>query len=140
MHGAGLRGGQVPQVELLLPGRGAVHHGRHGRVPRVPGHVAPRHAGQRHQQRDHVQVGGGELAQVEDAGAGHGEGEGLGVDRVRVPVEAEGDGQPEHAAQAGEARHQEAVQQHHLQPPRAPALAWVPAHSRVVSRGHRDNK
>ena len=68
----------------------------------------PRRPRQSHQQGGEVQVGAGQLSQVQGPHRRDGEGKGVGVDGG-VPVEREGHGEAERHTQGGEQGAEQAV-------------------------------
>ena len=73
-----------------------------------------------------MNVTGGNLPQVVDAGPRHGEGERVRVDVVDVPVETQGDCQSQDAAKTRDHSHQETIYHQHLQSPGSSTLTWIP--------------
>ena len=123
-------GGEIPEVELFLPGGGGtVHHWRHGCVPPTTFTSSlpwPSTAGEEEEESQQVNVGGGQLSNVVNTGQADRERQRLSVN-LRVPVETEGDGQPEDGSQAEDHGGGQTVQQDQLQSPGSACKPRVPA-------------
>ena len=126
-----LVGGEVPEVELFLPVVGGTVHDRRDRC--VPPSTSTStsvpcwssSAGEKEEQGQQVNVGGGQFSHVVDSGQTDGERQRLGVN-LRVPVETERDGESEDGSQAEDYGGGQTVQQDQLQSPGAACEPGIP--------------